>query len=162
MQPSDTNHDLHPRGRPQLMRAASWKMGTLRSDWRILEESPVGEILEVSFSGEHEWTHGQQMEQCLSSVLMECTEAVAFVFNLLEYRYVFGNDVTCFITAAYDRAQSRNRPVAVIATGVTRESLRNLYESGKLLTVFPIEFFSTVDDGLEFVKGHLEGNSRET
>jgi hypothetical protein len=144
---------------PLLKPSVSWKMGTLNREWGILETCAAGEILEVSFRGEHDWTHGKEMEECLSSALADCPGAVAFVFNLLEYRYVFGNDVSCFLTAAYDRTRKRKRPVAVIATGTTHCSLRNLYESGKLLTVFPIEFFSTVADGLEFVKAHLDGDS---
>ena len=134
-------------------------MGTLSCKMRVLEKLRDGQILEISFRGTHEWTHGQEMEGFLKTALVENPEPVAVVFNLLDYRYVYGNDVSCFCTAAFDRTNKTIRPVAVVARGRTRDSLYNLYKSGKLLDVLGIEFVSTVNEGLELVRARVEGTS---
>ncbi len=72
----------------------------------------------------------------------------AIVFNLLDYQYVFGNDVTTLFTAAYDRNAKKLRPVYIAATGTTYKSLRNLFNSGRIQEAFRVEFVDSIEDAV--------------
>ena len=78
----------------------------------------------------------------------------AIVFNLLDYRYVFGNDVTALFTAAYDREAKKIRPVYIAATGTTYTSLCNLFKTSKIQQAFGTEFVESVEDALQRLAGH--------
>lgn len=124
-------------------------MSELLAESKTIEIAAQGEVLELVFRGKHEWTHGCEMERHLQDALAGRTVA-AILFNLLEYEYVFGNDVTALFTAAWDRTgvTTTIRPVCITATGITHSSLYELFKQGKLIEGFRIEFADTVATGL--------------
>src|SRR3989442_4561963 len=128
-------------------------MSELLTESRVVETVAQGDVLEVIFRGAHEWTHGHEMERRLQDGLAGRTVA-AILFNLLEYEYVAGNDVTVLYTAALDRTgtTTRIRPVCIIATGRTRSSLCGWFAKGKIIEACRIEFADTVAMGLRRLK----------
>jgi len=129
-------------------------MGELVRGSRILGTSPKGKVLEITFRGTHEWTHGREMNEYIKENLAEHNPA-AVVFNLLEYQYAFGDDVTGLFRASVDLLElktpdARNfRPVCIIARGTTYASLYDYFKSSRILDAFRIDFVSTLESALE-------------
>lgn len=123
-------------------------MSYLVAESQVLQISPLGTVVEISFRGTHEWTHGNEMHRYVEKVVSERRPA-AIVFNLLDYRYVFGNDVTALFTAAYDQDAKKLRPVYIAATGTTYTSLYNLFETGRIQESLGIEFVDSVEEAVQ-------------
>jgi len=125
-------------------------MSELGCESRILGPSSQGKILEIAFRGTHELRHGWEMDHYIRKKLADHRPA-AIVFNLLDYQYVFGNDVTGLFTASIDRDAKgfQMRPVCIVATGTTYTSLYNLFKSAKIIDALGIEFVSTVESALQ-------------
>jgi hypothetical protein len=127
----------------------------LESYSRIVQ-SPEGVILEISFRGIHEWTHGAEMNRYMEAQVTE-VEPVAVLFNLLDYEYVAGNDVTALFTASFYRWEKGFpvRPVCIAATGTTHRSLYQFFESTQVRDAFGIDFVPSVELGLLCLKERL-------
>ena len=134
-------------------------MSQLVSESRVIG-TPIGDVLEITFRGIHEWTHGSEMNRYIEKKLAEARPA-AILFNLLDYEYVFGNDVTGLFTASFDREEEKLqiRPVCIVATGTTHRSLYNFFKSAHLLDTLKIEFATSVEHGLQCLRERLSENS---
>ncbi len=128
-------------------------MGALASESRILAASPSGDILEIAFSGDHEWTHGNEMASFIRQAL-SAHPAVAVVINLLAYEYTFGNDVSGLFEAFMDRKLDGYRPACIVASGKTYQSLHRLMEPTQMLELLPME--TSVEDALHRLTGQLQ------
>jgi len=128
-------------------------MSHLIAESRVFQLPRLGTVVEISFRGTHEWTHGSEMHLYVEKMISENRPA-AIVFNLLDYRYVFGNDVTALFTAAYDPEAKKIRPVYIAATGTTYTSLCNLFKTSKIQQAFGTEFVESVEDALQRLAGH--------
>ena len=134
-------------------------MTQLVSESRIFGTLPQGNILEISFRGTHECSHGGEMNRYIREKLEEHAPA-AIVFNLLDYQYVWGNDVgVLFWASIVHRNPKEIRPVCILATGTTYTSLYNLSKDSKLIDVFKIEFASTEELALERLRERLGNRS---
>lgn len=132
-------------------------MSRLSCDSRVIA-TPAGNVLEITFRGIHEWSHGGEMDRYVEDKLTE-TRPAAVLFNLLDYEYVSGNDVTALFSASFDRdgkKGARIRPVCIVATGTTHRSLYSFFEDTQLLDAFAIEFASSEAPGLQHLKARLE------
>jgi hypothetical protein len=123
-------------------------LSQLLAESRVLNISPLGTVAEISFQGTHEWTHGREMQRYLDNVMAEIRPA-AIIFNLLDYRYACGNDVTTLFVAAYDHEAKKLRPVYIAATGETYTSLLNLFKQGKIQEAFDVKFVDSVEEAVE-------------
>ena len=65
-------------------------MGTLSCKMRVLEKLRDGQILEISFRGTHEWTHGQEMEGLSTVKPMHAVEVCAS-FEITKERHFLGH-----------------------------------------------------------------------
>jgi hypothetical protein len=132
-------------------------MSELLAEARVLETVAQGVILEVIFRGSHEWTHGNAMQRCVDEALAVKGAIAGILFNLLEYRYVAGNDVTVLYIAALDRTTPvlRIRPVCIVATGKTRDSLYAWFTGAKIIHACKVDFADTVATGLKRLRAHL-------
>lgn len=133
-------------------------MSELLAKTRVVDTVAQGDILEVVFRGTHDWTHGHAMQRCVEEAL--AVKAIAAIlFNLLEYQYVAGNDVTVLYTAALDRTTPtlRIRPVCIAATGTTHDSLYGWFKSGKIIDGCQVDFADTVATGLRRLRARLGG-----
>lgn len=122
----------------------------------MVETVAQGDILEVVFRGTHEWTHGSAMQRCVEEAI--AVKAIAAIlFNLLEYRYVAGNDVTVLYTSALDRTTPalRIHPVCIAATGTTHESLYGWFKSAKIVDACQVDFTDSVEAGLRRLRARL-------
>jgi hypothetical protein len=90
---------------------------------------------------------------CYVEEVISKNRPAAIVFNLLDYQYVFGNDVTALFTAAYDRDTKKPRPVYIAATGTTHRSLRNLFNGARIQQVFRVEFVDNTEDAVQRLGG---------
>jgi len=128
-------------------------MSELGCESRILAKSSQGKVLEITFYGTHECSHGGEMDRYIRERLAEHSPA-AIIFNLLNYQYVFGNDVTGLFTASIDRDAKgfQIRPVCIVATGTTYTSLYSFFKSAKLIDALGIEFVSTVESALQWLR----------
>ena len=105
----------------------------------ILEGAPGGEILHVSCHGVHDWTHGPRIAEYAQRLL--ATNAVAAVIiNLLEYEYVFGNDLAALFVTFYDKNAKTLRPSCIVATGKTRTAIESLFREGNMLSCLDLTF----------------------
>ena len=130
----------------------------LLAEARVVETVSQGDILEVVFRGTHEWTHGHAMKRCVDEVI--AVKAIAAIlFNLLEYRYVAGNDVTVLYTLALDRTTPtlKIRPICIAATGTTYESLYGWFKSAKIIDACRVDFADSVATGLRRLRARLGG-----
>ncbi len=134
-------------------------MGQLVSESEIIG-TPRGDVLEITFRGIHESGHGREMNRYIEAKLAE-TRPVGILFNLLDYEYVFGNDVTGLFTSSFDRSgkKLRIRPICIVATGKTHRSLYESFKSSRLLDALRIEFTSGVEPGLQRLRERLAENS---
>lgn len=123
-------------------------MSYLVAESRVFQIPRLGAVVEISFRGTHEWTHGSEMHRYVEKMISENRPA-AIVFNLLDYRYVFGNDVIALFTAAYDREAKKIRPVYIAANGTTCTSLHNLFKTARIQEAFRTEFVHSVEDGVQ-------------
>jgi len=127
-------------------------MSHLIAESRVFQISRLGTVVEISFRGTHEWTHAREMH-CYVEKMVSENRPAAIVFNLLDHRYVFGNDVTAFFTAAYDREAEKIRPVYIAANGTTYTSLYNLFKTSRIQEAFGTEFVESAEDALQRLAG---------
>lgn len=113
----------------------------------MLEGAPQGEILHVSCHGVHDWTHGPRIGDYIQDALAGSPVA-AVVIDLLEYEYVFGNDLAALFVAFYDKSSKTLRPSCIVATGKTRTAIEALFRAGHMLSVVDLTFVSTVEEAL--------------
>ena len=132
-------------------------MGELVCEWRILETLASGSVLEVTFRGVHDSNHGGEMDRHVSEKIKRDPPA-AILFNLLDYEYEFGDDVTALFSSSLVREPRglRLRPVCIVAAETTHTSLCNFFKSVKLLDACKIEFMSTVESALVRLRERLE------
>ena len=127
-------------------------MTQLVGESRVVD-TPKGVVLEIIFRGVHNRSHGTQMSAFITGQLAE-TSPVAILINLLEYKYVFGNDIGAAVIATF-----RHRPIipgCIVATGTTHSSLHNLMSISRLLESFPLEFASSLEEGLQCLSARLD------
>jgi hypothetical protein len=131
--------------------------GELTIRTRILEEKGKGAILEIAFKGlhDHTWPHGKRMNRFVAEEVRKRKPA-ALMFNFVEYRYDFGNEIADPILAALRvRKRPAILPFAIIATGATSRSLKNLLGLSNWNIVFEYEFFEAVEAGFAFLRRAL-------
>jgi hypothetical protein len=133
-------------------RSSSDPVSHLVAESRVFQILRLGTVVEIRFRGTHEWTHGNEMHRYVEKIVSENGPA-AIVFNLLDYRYVFGNDVAAFVTAAYDREAKRICPVHIAAAGTTYTSLLNLFKISRIQQAFSIEFVESVEAAVQRLAG---------
>src|SRR5262245_57345272 len=134
-------------------------MSQLVSESRIVE-TVKGDVLEITFHGIHQWTHENEMNRYIEGKIAETLPA-AILFNLLDYEYAFGNDVTGLFTASFYTTDGprRIRPVCIVATRTTHKSLYKLFKSAHLLGVLDIGFAPSLEQGLQYVTARLSQKS---
>ena len=120
----------------------------------ILEGPGTNVILKITFSGTHDhlWPHGHEID----AFIKEETNAVgpaACLFDFLDYRYEYGNEIGGPIMAAcIDPARQAIRDFAIAATGTTAIRLKSLFAGSNLEKVFRFGFFDNSEDGLAFLR----------
>jgi hypothetical protein len=138
------------------MGAFQEKKITIRTE--ILEETERGAILEIAFKGihDHNWPHGRKIISFVTEEILRIKPS-AVLFNFLEYRYDFGNEIADPIMAAcFGREHHAPLPFAIVAQGITSRSLKSLFRFSKLETVFKYGFFEAVVDGWAFLRNVLD------
>jgi hypothetical protein len=107
-------------------------------------------ILQVCFAGKHHYSHGAQMASQLKAIVAaERPDGV--LVDLLDYDYVFGNDVCGLFIAGYDRDSRRSVPTCIVAIGKTRISMENLYNAGNFRLGDYLGFAESVTEGLAWL-----------
>jgi hypothetical protein len=120
----------------------------LLTESRVFDISPLGIVAEISFQGIHDWTHGNEMARHIQRIASENRPA-AIIFNLINYQYVFGNDVMPLFVAALDQEAKKPRPVYIVATGRTHKSLYNLFkQTGALQKAIDVQFVESVEEAI--------------
>lgn len=112
-----------------------------------IRSATFGEILYVSCQGVHDWTHGPRIADYLATALAGSPVEVV-VIDLLEYEYVFGNDLAALLVAFYDKNAKKLRPSCIVAKGKTRTAIETLFRDGRLLDALDLTFASTVEEAL--------------
>lgn len=121
---------------------------------QILEETEKGAILEIAFKGihDHNWPHGRRINSFVKEEVRKINPA-AIVFNFVEYRYDFGNEIADpILVAPLACEHPAALPFAIVAEGITSRSLKSLFAPSKLETVFKYEFFEAVGAGCAFLQ----------
>lgn len=134
----------------------------LTSRWRVLEVATEGSLVNFTFGGRHDPTHGGQMCQFMEAALRD-RDAVGIVVDLLEYEYEFGNDLSCLFLTGYDKSSRASRPVCVAARGRTRSSLEALLEAAGMGAACEVTFTNDVDEALRVLRskpGKARGSER--
>jgi hypothetical protein len=126
-------------------------MGELKSNWSLLQEPGRASALRFTFQGEHDSSHGNRMIDSMTSILKAQSPSM-IVFDLLDYDYVFGNDVVGFFMVAIDQELNRLRPVCLLAQGRTSTSLQNLFPSGQIDTMIDVTFVETNDEAARWLQ----------
>ncbi len=129
-------------------------MSELVSGSRILDRSVKGDIVEITFRGTHEWTHRGLMAQFIQDTLSTCP-VTGVVINLLEYHYLYGDDVSGLFEASLDRTGKKPRPCSIVARGETHKSLYDFFKSSMMLDVLQLYFASSVDEALQELRHRL-------
>ena len=122
-------------------------MNELIAESRVSQVPPAGTVVEFIFRGTHDRTHGREMSQFVEEIVAKSRPS-AIVFNLLDYLYEFGDDVSVLFTAAIDRNTRRLRPVYIAATGMTYQSLQSLFQAGHITEAFEIQFVDSVEEAM--------------
>ena len=74
------------------------------------------------------------------------------MINLLDYQYEAGDDISGLFEAFIDRGRQATRPACIVAMGTTYASMRAFFAGAKLLETFPLQFVSSVDDALAWLR----------
>ena len=144
-------------GVPSTISWAERQMGEFTTSWTAIPAPNMGTVIEFTFNGVHDWTHGPKIKQYIEAILSR-ESAAALIINWDGYTYEFGNDLFCvFITAAFDEAARRFRPVCVLAHRRTELALKSLFAANNTADLFDITFANTRAQLLEWL--HNKGVS---
>jgi len=133
----------------------------LSCETTVLEKRTEGIILEIRFNGVHHWKHGNEMLDYIQEAI-ETHNPAAIVINLLEYEYIFGNDIFAPIFfALHDQKQGSIRPCSVVAVGHTAKSLESLIDASNIRTLgkINIKILKNIEAAQEEIRRHLSISS---
>ena len=120
----------------------------------ILEGTSGGGILRVSCHGVHDWTHGPRIAEYAQSLL--ATNAVAAVIiDLLEYEYMFGNDLAALFVVFNDKNAKTLRPTCIVAAGKTRTAIEALFREANMLSCLDLTFAFTIEAAVDALRRQL-------
>ena len=123
----------------------------------LLDRSTKGIILEIQFIGIHNhlWPHGKDIYDYLEAVV-EKHEHDAILFNYLQYRYTFGNElISTIIIPVFNFKQKSIHPCAIIADGSTKTSIQSLMDESMIQKLCNIAVFTDKMKALEHIKKEL-------
>jgi hypothetical protein len=124
---------------------------------KLLEEVSQGVILEFEFRGihDHMWPHGKEIVAYLKNEVNK-HKPYAILLDFSKYQYTFGNELMdVILTPAINSEEESTRPCAVIAEGLTKNSIQSLIDESMIQKVFNIVIFTNNEEALEHIKKEL-------
>lgn len=123
----------------------------------LLDRYPEGIILEIKFIGIHEHFryHGKNIYDYLEAIACKYRHD-ALLLNYLKYRYTFGNELlSTIIIPLFNFKQKSIHPCAIIADGITRDSIQSLLDESMIQKVCNIVVLTDKMKALEHIKREL-------
>ena len=114
-------------------------------------------IIEIVFSGvhDHRWPYGDKIQDYILEEIARHKPA-GIVFNFLDYKYTWGNELwgPIFI-ACTDLKKKTIRPCSILAMGQTAESIKSLLVEANAREILNIEIFYEKAKALEYLAKRL-------
>ena len=130
----------------------------LQSNTNVIQVTPQGPILHISFSGIYFDGVGQELGDYLVAALRQYQPA-AVVLDFVHFRYRGGNDLGQIVHAFFTKGPDGKtifRPCAIVASGRTAKALLSLLSLGRLLETFGLRFFEDVSPAAEDLRARLD------
>ena len=126
---------------------------------KVLSTSPEGSVIEFTFRGQHQRTHGSKIKEYIDSVL-EKESVSGIVIDFLDYSYEFGNDLFALFMVGYERRSGVIRPVCVVARGLTQASLVSLLKASNAESACDVTFVATTAEVTDWLNRSVWGGSK--
>lgn len=117
------------RGAPPSLGTNGAFLSELKKASNVRQGEGDRPLVIFKFSGTHDYTHGRQMDEYMKSMVRAPADGV--IIDLLDYEYVYGNDVTVLFMAGFDQQSQALGAVCVVAVGATRAGLESLLAATK-------------------------------
>ena len=130
----------------------------LQSNTNVIQVTPQGPILHISFSGIYFDGVGQELGDYLVAALRQYQPA-AVVLDFGHFRYRGGNDLGQIVQAFFTKGPDGKtifRPCAIVASGRTGKALHSLLSFAKFFDTFDLKFFEDVSSAAEDLRMRLE------
>ena len=121
------------------------------------KEVSQGVILEFAFHGihDHMWPHGKEIAAYLKKEVNK-HKPDAILLDFSHYQYTFGNELMgAILTPAINSEEESIRPCAVIAEGLTKNSIQSLIDESMIQKIFHIAIHINKEEALEQIKKEL-------
>jgi hypothetical protein len=123
----------------------------------LLDDVSQGVILKFEFRGIHDHVcpHNKEMVEYLKKEV-DKYKPDAILLDFLQYQYKFGNElINVILTPAINSEQESIRLCAIIAKGITKDSIQSLIDESMMQKVLNISMFKNKEKALEHIKKEL-------